>query len=64
TNVGGLPEIVEDGKTGFVVAPDAQHVADAIQGYFNSPDRERMITQVRAAKARFSWRYLAEEILT
>ena len=64
TNVGGLPEIVEDGKTGFVVAPEAASVATAIQAYFAIPDPESMISNVRQAKARFSWRYLAGEILT
>ncbi|HAP00988.1 MAG TPA: glycosyl transferase family 1, partial [Bacteroidetes bacterium] len=35
TNVGGLAEIVADGKSGFVVPPDSNSIADAIAKSFS-----------------------------
>lgn len=38
SNVGGIPEIVEDGKTGILVQPrDSRGLADAIKKIFESP---------------------------
>ncbi len=51
TDVGGLPEIVEDGKTGLVVPPrDARALADAIMEL--AADRERRRAMGEAAVAR------------
>ncbi len=37
TNVGGLPELVEDGKTGFIVEPQNPHsIAEGIKKYFSA----------------------------
>jgi len=44
TNAGGSPELVEDGKSGFVVPPrDGQALADAIEKLYRDKDlRQRM----------------------
>lgn len=40
TNVGGLPELVEEGKTGFIVVPnDPDALAEGIIKYFSSKDK-------------------------
>ncbi len=42
TNVGGVPELVEDGKTGFLVPPgDACALAEAIEKLIAGPERAR-----------------------
>jgi glycosyltransferase involved in cell wall biosynthesis len=42
TNVGGLPDLVADGKTGWLVPPhDPQRLADAIQEALSDPEEAR-----------------------
>ena len=55
TNVGGLPEIVPDGKAGFVVKPEAQAIADAIVRYFAEDWQERLTEGTREEKKKYSW---------
>lgn len=55
TNVGGLPEIVPDGKAGFVVEPDAQPIADAIVRYFTEDWQPSLTEGVRAEKQKYQW---------
>ncbi len=53
TNVGGLPEVVTEGETGYIVEPeDEEALADAIVRFFESGDRERMKTNVLAEARR------------
>jgi glycosyltransferase involved in cell wall biosynthesis len=41
TNVGGLPELVEDGKTGFIVEPhNPEALAEGIKKYFSASNIE------------------------
>ncbi|MBP5677423.1 MAG: glycosyltransferase [Bacteroidales bacterium] len=62
TNVGGLPEIVPDGKCGFVVEPNAQAVADAIVRYFEENWEERMAECVREEKQKYQWSNMTKAI--
>ncbi len=55
TNVGGLPEIVPDGKAGFVVKPDSQEIADAIVRYFEEDWQQRLTEGVREEKKKYAW---------
>jgi glycosyltransferase involved in cell wall biosynthesis len=58
TNVGGIPQILEDGRTGLLVPPaDAQALAAAMLRLADDPDgRRRMGAAGRAAvESRFSW---------
>lgn len=60
TNVGGLAEIVPDGKVGYVVEPDPKQIADAIVRYFDK-NREADFTQgVREEKKKYSWSKMRE----
>jgi glycosyltransferase involved in cell wall biosynthesis len=53
SRVGGLPEIVVDGETGFLVAPgDARALADAILGLLADPERAARLGAAGAARAR------------
>ena len=66
TNVGGLPDAVEDGKSGFLVDPnDPEQLADKILLFINNP---KITTHMGAyakhlSETRFSWKTVASIIL-
>ncbi len=62
TDVGGLPEIVPNGKVGFVVKPDAQQIADAIVRYFSENWQERLTEGVREEKKKYAWENMTNAI--
>jgi len=63
TAVGGLPEAVEDGVTGFVVPPqDSRALAQTIVRYFKKDKAPEFAQQIRKKKACFSWGRLVQEI--
>jgi glycosyltransferase involved in cell wall biosynthesis len=63
TRVGGLPEVVSEGRTGFIVPPsDPGALADAIVEFFEGGWGERMAPFFGEERERFSWRSLAAEI--
>lgn len=56
TNVGGLPDVVDDDVTGYVVPPgDPESLANAIARFFTDDVSARMENAVSNAKKRFSW---------
>ena len=56
TNVGGLPEAVDDGRTGFIVEPEsAQQFADAIVRFFESDAEDTFRSAIRQQTKRFDW---------
>ena len=63
TNVGGLPEIVPDGKVGYVTEVDAKAIADAVVRYYHEDKAEAFSANVRAEKARYDWGHFVREIL-
>ncbi|RME88353.1 MAG: glycosyltransferase family 1 protein [Anaerolineae bacterium] len=66
TRVGGLPEAVEDGKSGFLVPPRSpEALADRIVTLVNDPAlAKRMGDYARhLAETRFSWQTVARKIL-
>ena len=63
TNVGGLPEIVEEGKTGYVVDVDPNEIAKAILDFYrNKRDRE-FIEHIKQKKKEFSWENFVKRML-
>jgi len=62
TNVGGLPEIVPDGKVGFVVEPDARQIADALVRFFEEGWADRLTEGVREEKRKYAWSNMTEAI--
>jgi glycosyltransferase involved in cell wall biosynthesis len=63
TRVGGLPEVVSEGRTGFIVPPaDPEAVAEAIIEFFLGDWAERMKPYFEEEKRRFSWESLASTI--
>lgn len=63
TNVGGLPEVVKDGCTGYLVPPaDPAALADAVRRFFQEGMAARFGAAVAAEKARYSWDAMAEAV--
>ena len=63
TNIGGLPEIVEDGKVGYVVAPDANEISNAIHAFYQENKEAEFAVNVREGKKRFAWSTFIEGLL-
>ncbi len=63
TNVGGLPEIVPDGKIGYVVNPDAQDIADALVRYYKENKEEEFTVGVREEKLKYGWDRMTAAVL-
>lgn len=63
TNVGGLPDVVKDGYTGYVVPPcDSGALAAAVADYFENGRTERFTQNIRKEAYRFSWERMREVV--
>lgn len=60
TNVGGLPEIVPDGKIGYVVEPDRKAIADALCRFFSENKQEEFAQNVIEEKKKYAWATFTE----
>ena len=60
TNVGGLPEIVPDGKIGYVTEPDAKQIADALYRFFQEHKQEEFERNVAEEKKKYAWSRFVE----
>jgi glycosyltransferase involved in cell wall biosynthesis len=63
TRVGGLPEIVTDGVSGYVVDAEPQAIASAITDFFDNQRDVVFQEGIRKEKQRFSWEYLSGQLL-
>ncbi len=62
TDVGGLAEIVPDGKTGYVVQQDPADIAKAIHTFFNENRSKDFIENIKNEKKKYSWSKMVEAI--
>ncbi len=63
TRVGGLPEVVEDGETGYLVSPrQSAPIAEAVVRCFKEGGPERFSENIERFRKRFSWERLVEAI--
>jgi glycosyltransferase involved in cell wall biosynthesis len=62
TDVGGLSEIVPDGKCGYVVKPEPDAIAEAINDFFTNNRNEQLTKGVREVKEKFTWDKLTSAI--
>lgn len=64
TEVGGLPEVVVNNKTGYIVRPqDSEELAKAIIKFYSENKEEEFICGVKDEAYRFSWDHMTELIL-
>ena len=64
TEVGGLPDVVTNGKTGYVVEPrSAGMIAEAIMDYYINNRREAFVSQIEKEKDRFSWKTFVDTMM-
>lgn len=55
TNVGGLAEIVPDGKVGYVIEPDVNQLAESILKFYVEEKENEFIENVTIEKKKYSW---------
>ncbi len=62
TNVGGLPEIIKDGETGYLVNPgQSDELARAIQRIYDEPERATVAREaMNMVRERYDWSAIAE----
>ena len=62
TNVGGLAEIVPNGKIGYVVEPDSQQIADALWNYFEQGKQAEFEENIKEEKKKYTWDHITDAI--
>jgi glycosyltransferase involved in cell wall biosynthesis len=62
TNVGGMPEIITDGETGYLVNPgQPDELAEAIQRIYNEPEKATIAKEaINRVRQRYDWSVIAE----
>jgi len=65
SRVGGIPDVVEEGKTGLLVEPgNSRALAETLEGLLSDPGlRRRMANAGRARAADYSWDRILPQIL-
>jgi len=63
TNVGGLPEIVPDGKVGYVTEVSVKDIADALLRFYDENKEAVFIENIEVEKKKYSWEMMMESIL-
>ena len=64
TNVGGLAEIVPNGKVGYVVEPNPEAIAKAIARFFSEKSESAFARNAALEKERFSWSHFTRKFMT
>ncbi|MCC8089144.1 MAG: glycosyltransferase [Rikenellaceae bacterium] len=62
TDVGGLAELIPDGKVGYVTKPDPRYIAEYIEKYFSLNKEEEFRKNIESEKKRFSWENMTGKI--
>lgn len=62
TRVGGLPEIVPDGRVGLVCEPDADSIAAALQQIYSGDTLSVMRENFAEERKRFSWAAMCDKL--
>jgi glycosyltransferase involved in cell wall biosynthesis len=62
TNVGGLPEIVPNGKVGYVVEPEPKAIADALVDFYKEHREFVMRDNIKREKKKYAWNEMLKKI--
>lgn len=62
TNVGGLAEIVPNGKAGYVVEPDEKEIADAIVDFFSNNRQDEFKEGLLFEKRKYAWSNMTKSV--
>lgn len=62
TDVGGLAEIVPDGKVGYVVQPDVQQIADALVDFFENDRQDQFTEGILSEKKQYAWSNMTRSV--
>ena len=62
TRVGGLAEIVPDGKVGYVCEPTKEGVRDAIERIYEGDRLQRFAEAMVEERRRFTWEAMCDKI--
>jgi glycosyltransferase involved in cell wall biosynthesis len=63
TRVGGIPEVVVDGRTGYLVPPaDAEALAAAVRRYFAAQQEQEFREAIDVENEKYSWDRMIETI--
>ena len=63
TNVGGLPSMITDKKTGLIAESNAESIAKKIEEYFEF-EENFFLPHLREEKKKYSWKNMVNAILT
>lgn len=62
TNVGGLSEIVPDGKVGYVVVPEPGEIASAISDFYENQRSGQFAPHIKTEKNKYLWSGMVDAI--
>lgn len=62
TNVGGLPEMIPNGKVGYVVNPDSGSIAEALINFYKLNKEEEFSKNASEEKKKYSWNSMIDTI--
>jgi glycosyltransferase involved in cell wall biosynthesis len=63
TEVGGLPEIVPDGRVGVVCQPSVDGILEGLQRLYAEGELERLKDNFTEERKRFSWATMCDKLL-
>ena len=55
TNIGGLPEMVPNGKVGYVIEPNAKAIADSLFDFYSEKREDEYAKNASVEKKNFEW---------
>ena len=64
TDVGGLEEIVPNGKVGYAVKPEVQAIADALVDFFGGQRQNDFRSGIAEEKRKYSWSKLTSIVIS
>lgn len=64
TDVGGLKEIVPDGKVGYVTEVDPKHIASALVDFFENDRHDAFVQNIQVEKQKYSWSRMVDALVS